>query len=520
MIREIEIGISPSRAGNDDQLRLSAARKLNVSITDISHINILRKSIDARKRPVMFKIRMKVFIGEEPINKQKSEFFYKDVSNSREVVIIGAGPAGLFAGLRLIELGIKPIILERGKTVSERKKDIALLNRNQQVDPDSNYCFGEGGAGTFSDGKLYTRSSKRGDIQRVLDILIEHGAHPDIGIEAHPHIGSDRLPGIITRIRQTILDAGGWIEFHARVSGFIISNGRLQGVKTEGGDKFMSDAFILATGHSARDIYALLKARGVYMETKGFAMGVRVEHPQALIDIIQYHDPRGRGEFLPPAEYSISSQVNGRGVYSFCMCPGGIIVPSATDDRELVVNGMSNSGRTSPWANSGLVVEIREKDLVKFKNHGPLAGLELQRELEQMAFNNGGVGQVAPAQRLTDFTSGKISQSLPENSYNPGLISSPMHFWMPPSISERLKHALIAINRRMKGYLSKEAVMVGVESRTSSPVRIPRGFESFEHQGLNNLFPCGEGAGYAGGIVSSAIDGEKTAEAVLRKIAG
>ncbi len=520
MIQDLDITVSPRTAEDPDGIRNSLANLLGLSSSEISHFVIIRRSVDARRRPVLIHLKLRVFIGEDPIDEKPPEFNYKDVSKAQEVLIIGAGPAGLFAALRLIELGYRPIILERGKTVSERKLDIASLNRNEQIDPDSNYCFGEGGAGTFSDGKLYTRSKKRGDVQRILDIFIYHGADPIISVEAHPHIGSDRLPGIIENMRQTILDAGGWIEFQARVNEFIISDGRLSGVKTDRGDVFEAEAVILATGHSARDIYYLLKSSNIYMEVKGFAMGVRVEHPQYLIDRLQYHHPAGRGDYLPPAEYSLATQVAGRGVYSFCMCPGGHIVPSATDDKELVVNGMSNSSRSSRWANSGLVVEIREEDLEAYKSDGSLAGLAFQKELEQLAFINGGNGQIAPAQRLTDFTAGKLSSGLPESSYHPGLISSPLHFWLPEFISGRLKMGLIKFNKKMNGYLSKDALMVGVESRTSSPVRIPRGRESFEHQGVLGLFPCGEGAGYAGGIASCAMDGEKCAEAVVRKFAG
>ncbi len=520
MIKDLDILVSPKKAGDTEEIKNSIARKLSVRNTDINHISVLRRSVDARQRPVQINLRVRVFVGEDPKAEQSPEFDYQDVSQAREIIIVGAGPAGLFASLRLIELGYRPIILERGKPVSERKIDIAKLNRNEHIDPDSNYCFGEGGAGTFSDGKLYTRSKKRGDVQRILDIFIHHGADPKISIEAHPHIGSDKLPGIITNMRQTILNAGGLIEYNSRVSELIIADGRLKGVKTERGDLYEAEAVILATGHSARDIYQLLKECNIYMEVKGFAMGVRVEHPQKLIDRLQYHHPAGRGDYLPAAEYNLATQVGGRGVYSFCMCPGGNIVPSSTNDKELVVNGMSNSGRSSEWANSGLVVEIREEDLVAYQDHGPLAGLAFQKELEHLAFSNGGNGQVAPAQRLTDFTAGKLSASLPDCSYHPGLISSPLHFWLPESISGRLKKGLIQFNKRMNGYLSKDALMVGVESRTSSPVRIPRGMESFEHQGMPGLFPCGEGAGYAGGIASCAMDGAKCAEAVVRNFAG
>ena len=369
MIQDLDIAISPKKASDPEEIRNTVSKKLGLKGSEVFHVSILKRSVDARRKPVLIHLKLRIFIGEEPQPQSQTEFTYRDVSKSKEVIIIGAGPAGLFAALRLIELGLKPIILERGKPVSERKIDIAKLNRNEQIDPDSNYCFGEGGAGTFSDGKLYTRSKKRGDVNRILDIFIHHGADPKIRVDAHPHIGSDKLPGIIQNMRQTILDAGGWIEFHARVNELIISDNKISGVKTERGDSFTGEAVILATGHSARDMYQLLKEANVYMEAKGFAMGVRVEHPQILIDRLQYHHPAGRGDYLPPAEYNLSTQVKGRGVYSFCMCPGGHIVPSATDDQELVVNGMSNSGRTSEWANSGLVVEIREKDLDAYKSH-------------------------------------------------------------------------------------------------------------------------------------------------------
>jgi uncharacterized FAD-dependent dehydrogenase len=432
---------------------------------------------------------------------------------------VGAGPAGLFASLRLLALGFKPVVLERGKNVSDRKRDIALLNRNLGLDPDSNYCFGEGGAGTFSDGKLYTRSKKRGDVRRILEILHLHGADESILFDSHPHIGTDRLPAIITSIRETLVNHGAEFFFGTRVTDFIIEKGQIQGVVTGKDEKFYGKSVILATGHSALDIYRLLERRKLQMQLKGFAMGVRIEHPQHLIDQIQYHTREGRGKYLPAAEYALVKNIAGRGVYSFCMCPGGIIVPSATSDYETVVNGMSNSMRNSPFANSGLVVEIRPEDLSAYREHGEFAGLAFQEDLEKSAYRYGGQGQIAPAQRLTDFVDGKNSSSLPDHSYNPGLVCSPMHEWLPESIRFRLQDGLKFFGRRMKGFMTLEAIMAGVESRTSAPVRIIRDPEKGYHPDLPGLFPAGEGAGYAGGIVSSAMDGEYAADAISRFLA-
>jgi uncharacterized FAD-dependent dehydrogenase len=458
-----------------------------------------------------------VFIAGESSETSLQPFRPVNVSNAREVIIAGAGPAGLFAALRLIELGIRPVIFERGRDVSARKKDIARISREHVVDPDSNYCFGEGGAGTYSDGKLYTRSKKRGDNSRVLELLCLHGANENILYEAHPHLGTDKLPRIISGIRKTITDAGGIFLLEKKITDILVESNHVKGIITAGNERFNASDIILATGHSARDIFEICRSKGIMLEQKPFAMGVRAEHPQELIDMIQYHGNK-RGKYLPAASYNIVRQVDGRGVYSFCMCPGGFIVPSATSQEEVVVNGMSPSERNSPFANSGIVVEIRPEDLVKYKEYGDLAGLEFQKEIERLAWINGGMTQRAPAQRLADFVSGKASGSLPKVSYFPGVTSSALHEWLPVSIGTRLREGLRLFGSSMRGYLTNEAVILGVESRTSSPVRIPRDPDSMEHIQVSGLYPCGEGSGYSGGIVSSAVDGMKAAGAVAAKI--
>jgi len=516
MGKQIQINLNPAAAADESSIKKIAASLAGIDPEAITSLRVIKRSVDARKKNIRVNLSVEVFSGQDSPIPAIIPFIPVNVKDKQEVIIIGAGPAGLFAALRLIELGLRPVILERGRDVSTRKKDIAQISREQLVNPESNYCFGEGGAGTYSDGKLYTRSKKRGDNTRVLELLCLHGANENILYEAHPHLGTDKLPGIISDIRKSIIDAGGLFFLEKKVTDFLIEGNAISGAVTSENEKFMSPYVILATGHSARDIYDICRNRGVTLEMKPFAMGVRVEHPQELIDKIQYHG-NSRGEFLPASSYNLAKQIDGRGVYSFCMCPGGFIVPSATSQEEVVVNGMSPSGRNSPYANSGIVVEIKPEDLDKYSSFGELAGIEFQKEIERESWKNGGHTQRAPAQRLADFVAGDNSASLPKVSYFPGVTSSPLHSWLPKSIGRRLRDGFRLFGHVMNGYLTNEAVVLGVESRTSSPVRIPRDPETLHHIKISGLYPCGEGSGYAGGIVSSAVDGMRAAEAIARK---
>jgi len=517
MPKLVQLALPPEKAADEAAIRKIAGSLSGINPSEISVLRILRRSVDARKKKILINLSVEVFSEKDIPLPSIAPFKRQDVTICPEVIIVGAGPAGLFASLRLIELGFRPVIIERGKDVSARKRDIALISREQIINPDSNYCFGEGGAGTFSDGKLYTRSKKRGDNTRVLELLCLHGANDNILYEAHPHLGTDKLPGIISNIRKSIIEAGGIFLLEKRVTDFIIEEGSIRGVVTSANEKYYSKFVILSTGHSARDIYDICRRHKIQIEMKSFAMGVRVEHPQDLIDRIQYHGT-ARGDYLPPASYSLAKQSDGRGVYSFCMCPGGFIVPSATSQEEVVVNGMSPSKRNSPYANSGIVVEIRPDDLTKYSRFEESAGLEYQKDFERMAWEQGGKSQTAPAQRLNDFVDGIASVDLPKVSYFPGIISSPMHEWIPSSISKRLREGFRMFGSVMNGFLTNEAVLLGVESRTSSPLRIPRNPDTLEHISFPGLYPCGEGSGYSGGIVSSAVDGMKAAEAVAVKI--
>lgn len=543
MIQEYQLRILPEIAVNEQRLKSYLAQEKGLNLRDIQATRILKRSIDARQRTIFINLKVRVYINELPKEDEYEHTVYNKVEGKPQVVVVGAGPGGLFAALRLIELGLRPIVIERGKNVRDRKKDLAQISREHAINPESNYSFGEGGAGAYSDGKLYTRSKKRGNVDKILNVFCQHGASTSILADAHPHIGTDKLPRVIENMRNTIIECGGEVHFQTRMDALIIEKGEVKGIETQTGETFLGPV-ILATGHSARDVYRWLAAHEVTLESKGIAMGVRLEHPAHLIDQIQYHSKTGRGKYLPAAEYSFVTQVEGRGVYSFCMCPGGFIVPAASGPEQVVVNGMSPSNRGSRWSNSGMVVEIQPEDIlgmqqsiaeeIKAKqneqllqlnpslctaklttiNQELLSVLHFQEELERQCWLQGGRQQIAPAQRMLDFTRKKLSYDLPESSYAPGLISSPLHFWMPDFISRRLSLGFQQFGKNSRGFLTNEAVMIGVETRTSSPVRIVRDKETLQHITVRGLFPCGEGAGYAGGIVSAGVDGERCAEAV------
>lgn len=543
MTQEYQLRILPEIAANEQRLKSYLAQEKGLNLRDIQATRILKRSIDARQRTIFINLKVRVYINELPKEDEYEHTVYNKVEGKPQVIVVGAGPGGLFAALRLIELGLRPIVIERGKNVRDRKKDLAQISREHAINPESNYSFGEGGAGAYSDGKLYTRSKKRGNVDKILNVFCQHGASTSILADAHPHIGTDKLPRVIENMRNTIIECGGEVHFQTRMDALIIEKGEVKGIETQTGETFLGPV-ILATGHSARDVYRWLAAHEVTLESKGIAMGVRLEHPAHLIDQIQYHSKTGRGKYLPAAEYSFVTQVEGRGVYSFCMCPGGFIVPAASGPEQVVVNGMSPSNRGSRWSNSGMVVEIQPEDILGMQqsiaeetkakqneqllqlnpslctaklttiNQELLSVLHFQEELERQCWLQGGRQQIAPAQRMLDFTRKKLSYDLPESSYAPGLISSPLHFWMPDFISRRLSLGFQQFGKSSRGFLTNEAVMIGVETRTSSPVRIVRDKETLQHITVRGLFPCGEGAGYAGGIVSAGVDGERCAEAV------
>ncbi len=507
MIQELQLRVLPPIAADTDQLRRYVADEKGLALSALKGVRILKRSIDARQRTIFVNLKVRLYINELPTDDEYVRTDYPDVSAARAVIVVGAGPGGLFAALRLIELGLRPIVLERGKDVHERKKDLAAISRTQQVDPESNYCFGEGGAGAYSDGKLYTRSKKRGNIEKILNVFCQHGASTAILADAHPHIGTDRLPKVIEAMRQTILDSGGEVHFQTKMTELLLDGDRVVGC-VAGGKEFRGPV-ILATGHSARDVYRYLVKEKVELEAKGIAVGVRLEHPARLIDQIQYHRKEGRGQWLPAAEYAFVTQVEGRGVYSFCMCPGGFVIPAATGPEQVVVNGMSPANRGTQWSNSGMVVELRPEDV---EGDDALRLLRYQEELERACWQQANMKQTAPAQRMADFVGGKLSYDLPRSSFAPGLVSSPLHFWMPKPIVTRLQQGFRTFGRQARGFLTNDAVMIGVETRTSSPVRILRNNETLQHVRIQGLFPCGEGAGYAGGIVSAGVDGERCAE--------
>ncbi len=542
MTSEYNIRVLPQVAFSEQSIKAYLIQEKGLDAKSLMAVRVLKKSIDARQRTIFVNLTVRAFVNELPPKEEYTHTEYPNVEGKPQVVVVGAGPGGLFAALRLIELGLRPIIVERGKNVHDRKRDIALITREHKVNSESNYSFGEGGAGAYSDGKLYTRSKKRGNVEKILNVFCQHGASPTILVDAHPHIGTDKLPRVIENMRNTILQCGGEVHFETRMDALIIRQNKVVGIETNTGEVFEGPV-ILATGHSARDVYRWLARNGVQIEAKGIAVGVRLEHPSQRIDQIQYHSKEGRGKYLPAAEYSFVTQVEGRGVYSFCMCPGGFVVPAASGPEQIVVNGMSPSSRGSKWSNSGMVVELRPEDVDTIENgelrieNGHADGntaqpnaqcsmfnaqslkvLNFQERLERLTWQQGNMRQTAPAQRMVDFVHKKLSFDLPESSYTPGLISSPLHFWLPPFISSRLSQAFLTFGKHSHGFLTNEAVMIAIETRTSAPVRIVRDMETLQHVQVEGLFPCGEGAGYAGGIVSAGIDGERCAEAAAQFI--
>jgi len=537
MTSEYNIRVLPQVAFSEQSIKAYLIQEKGLDAKSLMAVRVLKKSIDARQRTIFVNLTVRAFVNELPPKDEYTHTEYPNVEGKPQVVVVGAGPGGLFAALRLIELGLRPIIVERGKNVHDRKHDIALITREHKVNSESNYSFGEGGAGAYSDGKLYTRSKKRGNVEKILNVFCQHGASPTILVDAHPHIGTDKLPRVIENMRNTILSCGGEVHFETRMDALIIRQNKIVGIETNTGEVFEGPV-ILATGHSARDVYRWLARNGVQIEAKGIAVGVRLEHPSQRIDQIQYHSKEGRGKYLPAAEYSFVTQVEGRGVYSFCMCPGGFVVPAASGPEQIVVNGMSPSSRGSKWSNSGMVVELRPEDVdaidnsqltidnyhadensqSSILNSQSLKVLDFQERLERLTWQQGNMRQTAPAQRMVDFVHKKLSFDLPESSYTPGLISSPLHFWLPPFISNRLSQAFLTFGKHSHGFLTNEAVMIAIETRTSAPVRIVRDMETLQHVQVEGLFPCGEGAGYAGGIVSAGIDGERCAEAAAQFI--